>query len=57
MQHASVSLSVLNQLPAFIKENSPLFEDFVSQYYKSQERTGGPIDIVNNLSDYLNIGK
>lgn len=54
-QQASVSLSVLNQLPDFIKENSPLFEQFLHHYYKSQEKIGGPIGIVNNLTDYLNI--
>ena len=42
MQQASVSLSVLNQLPDFVKENSPLFEKFLSHYYKSQERVAGP---------------
>lgn len=57
MQKASVSLSVLNQLPDFIKENSPLFEKFLSYYYKSQEKTGGPIGIINNLSDYFNLSK
>lgn len=57
MQKASVSLSVLNQLPDFIKENSPLFETFLSQYYRSQEKISGPIGIVNNLTDYFNVSK
>lgn len=57
MQHASVSLSVLNQLPDFIKDNSPLFEKFLSYYYKSQEKVAGPIGIVNNLSEYFNLSK
>lgn len=57
MQKASVSLSVLNQLPDFIKENSPLFETFLSQYYRSQEKVSAPIGIVNNLTDYFNVSK
>ena len=57
MQKASVSLSVLNQLPDFIKENSPLFETFLSQYYRSQEKVSAPIGILNNLTDYFNVSK
>ena len=57
MQHASVSLSVLNQLPDFIKDNSPLFEKFLSYYYKSQEKVAGPIGVLNNLSEYFNLSK
>jgi hypothetical protein len=57
MQKASVSLSVLNQLPDFIKENSPLFETFLSQYYRSQEKVSAPIGIINNLTDYFNVSK
>ena len=57
MQKASVSLSVLNQLPDFIKENSPLFETFLSQYYRSQEKVSAPVGIVNNLTDYFNVSK
>lgn len=57
MQKASVSLSVLNQLPDFIKENSPLFETFLSQYYRSQEKVSGPIAVLNNLTDYFNVSK
>jgi len=57
MQQASVSLSVLNQLPDFIKDNSPLFERFLSHYYKSQEKVAGPIGVLNNLSDYFNLSK
>ena len=58
MQNASsVSLSVLNQLPDFIQDGSPLFETFLSHYYKSQERAGGPIGILNNLTEYFDISK
>ena len=57
MQRASVSLSVLNQLPDFVKENSPQFEQFLSYYYKSQEKISGPIGVLNNLTDYLDVSK
>lgn len=57
MQRASVSLSVLNQLPDFVKENSPQFEQFLSYYYESQEKISGPIGVLNNLTDYLDVSK
>ena len=52
-----VSLSVLNQLPDFIKEEFPKFEKFLSAYYGSVERGGGPVGILNNLDSYFNLSK
>ena len=46
---------ILNQLPDFIKEESPLTVDFLKQYYTSQEYQGGPSDISDNLEQYLNV--
>ena len=43
---------VRSQLPSFVQEESPLFIDFLKQYYLSQEYQGGPIDIITNLNDY-----
>ena len=44
-----------NQLPEFIRDESPLAVDFLKQYYTSQEYQGGPADISDNLEKYLNI--
>ena len=44
-----------NQLPNFIRDESPLTVDFLKQYYVSQEYQGGPSDISDNLDQYLNI--
>ena len=44
-----------NQLPKFILEESPLTSDFLQQYYISQEFQGGPIDLTDNLDQYLNV--
>ena len=44
-----------NQLPKFILEESPLTSDFLKQYYISQEFQGGPIDLADNLDQYLNV--
>ena len=44
-----------NQLPEFILEESPNAVEFLKQYYISQEYQGGPIDISDNLDQYLKI--
>ena len=51
----SISLSILNQIPEFIQESNPLFQKFMEGYYRSQEKIGGPLNIINNLTDYMNI--
>ena len=42
-----------NQLPEFVLSESPKAVDFLKQYYISQEFQGGPIDIAENLDQYL----
>ena len=44
-----------NQLPEFVLSESPKAADFLRQYYISQEYRGGPIDIVDNLDQYLKL--
>ena len=44
-----------NQLPNFIRAESPKTVDFLKQYYISQEYQGGPVDIVDNLDKYLSL--
>ena len=44
-----------NQLPEFIRDESPLTVDFLKQYYASQEYQGGSADISDNLEKYLNV--
>ena len=51
----SVSQNVLSQIPEFIRESAPLLEAFLSSYYRSQEKTGRPLDIINNFNNYLDV--
>ena len=44
-----------NQLPEFLTTESPKALEFLKQYYISQEYQGGPIDIAENLDQYLNL--
>jgi len=46
---------VENQLPSFILEESPNASEFLKQYYISQEYQGGPVDISDNLDQYLKL--
>ncbi len=57
MPHKNIAISdrVENQLPEFIREEDRQFVDFLFQYYKSQEKTGRPYDILNNLLGYLDL--
>ena len=42
-----------NQLPNYIRDESPKTLDFLKQYYISQEYQGGVADLSDNLSKYL----
>ncbi len=44
-----------NQLPEFVLSESPKAVDFLKQYYISQEYQGGPVDITDNLDEYLKL--
>ncbi len=44
---------VSNQIPEMIQQESPLFGEFLEQYYKSQESQGAPIDLAENIDQYI----
>ena len=44
-----------SQLPNFILDESPNAAEFLKQYYISQEYQSGPIDIAENLDQYLKL--
>ena len=46
---------VENQLPSFILDQNPNAINFLKQYYISQEYQGGPVDIAENLDQYLKL--
>ena len=46
---------VESQLPNFIFDDSPNAVEFLKQYYISQEYQGGPIDISDNIDEYLKL--
>jgi hypothetical protein len=44
-----------SQLPEFILDENPKASEFLKQYYISQEYQGGPVDIAENLYQYLKL--
>ena len=54
-KNIAVSDRVEFQLPEFIREEDRQFVNFLFEYYKSQEKTGRPYDILNNLLNYLDL--
>jgi len=50
-----ISSIVENQLPSFIREDFPLFGEFLSQYYVSLENEGGTLDILQNIDQYVKV--
>ena len=46
---------ISSQLPEFVLDESPKAVDFLKQYYISQEYQGGPIDLSDNLDEYLKV--
>jgi len=55
IQVNKVSRAIREQVPEFIDREDPQFVKFLELYYKSQEKTGLSYNILNNLSNYLNI--
>jgi len=48
---------VQNQLPAYTKTEFPLVSDFLKQYYLGQEYQGGPIDLIQNIDQYVKVSE
>jgi len=55
IQRVEINQVIENQLPEFVQAESPLFVDFMKQYYISQEYQGGSINIAENLDRYTKL--
>ena len=44
-----------SQIPEAIDSDNPLLGKFLKQYYISQEFQGGPVDIIDNFTDYKSV--
>ena len=55
IQRVEINQVIENQLPEFVQSESPLFVDFMKQYYVSQEYQGGSINVAENLDRYTKL--
>lgn len=51
----SIQNIISSQIPSFLNEDSPLFAEFLNQYYLSQEFPTGSINLAENLTDLKNV--
>ena len=54
-KRVKVQQIIENQIPEFLLSESPKSVDFLKQYYISQEYQGGPIDLTDNLDQYIKL--
>ena len=44
-----------SQFPDYVRSEYPLVVDFIKQYYESQEYQSAPIDLLNNIDQYIKL--
>jgi hypothetical protein len=54
IKRVKISSIIGTQIPEFLSIESPLFSDFLRQYYHSLEYQSGSIDIISNIVKYKN---
>ena len=46
---------ITSQIPTYVRDDFPLLVSFLEEYYKSQENGGGPLDLIQNLDQYIKV--
>ena len=46
---------VQNQLPAYVRNEYPLISEFLKEYYVAQEFESGPINLIQNIDQYIKV--
>ena len=46
---------VKNQLPTYVENEFPLISEFLKQYYIGQEYKSGPVDLIQNIDQYVKV--
>lgn len=54
-QRVKISQLIEGQLPEYVVSESPLFVDFLKQYYTSQQYQSGPVDLLENIDQYIKL--
>ena len=54
-KRVQLSTIVKSQVPEYVRTDFPLITEFLKEYYVGQEYQGGPIDLINNIDQYIKI--
>ena len=46
---------VQNQLPDYVQDEFPLVAEFLKSYYQGQEYQSGPLDLIQNIDQYIKV--
>lgn len=57
IKRVKIDSIIESQIPQFLSEDSPLFVEFLRQYYKSLEHQSGTIDLALNVNKYKSVNK
>lgn len=57
IKRVKIDSIIESQLPQFLTEDSPLFVEFLRQYYKSLEHKSGTVDLALNINKYKNLNE
>lgn len=55
IKRVKIQSFIESQIPEFLNSDSPLFKEFLEQYYISQEHQTGVVDLTANLQKYKSI--
>jgi secreted trypsin-like serine protease len=55
IKRVKIQSIVESQIPEFLNNDSPIFKEFLEQYYISQEHQTGVVDLAVNLQQYKSI--
>lgn len=50
-----ISSIISNQLPSFVRNEFPLVQEFLKQYYNSIENQGSCLDLLQNIDQYVKV--
>ncbi len=48
---------VQNQLPDYVQDEFPLVAEFLKSYYQGQEYQSGPLDLIQNIDQYIKVSE
>ena len=57
VSRVKLSNIVQSQLPNYVRNDFPLISEFLKSYYQGQEFQGAPLDLIQNIDQYIKINE